>query len=50
VTDEGISIRSASMTADPRAIPALVGHLRETAKRISENATGRDAARAGPYR
>jgi hypothetical protein len=50
VSDEGISIRSASMTADPRAIPALVGHLRETAKRISENATGRGAARAGPYR
>jgi len=50
VSDEGISLRSASMTADPRAIPALVGHLREAAKRISENAAGRSAGRTGPYR
>lgn len=50
VNDEGIAIRSASMAADPRAIPALTGPVREAAKRISENAVGRSAARAGPYR
>ncbi|NUQ76301.1 MAG: hypothetical protein HUU21_22410 [Polyangiaceae bacterium] len=50
VTDEGISLRNTSMAADPRGIPALVGHLREAAQRITENAAGKSAGRAGPYR
>jgi hypothetical protein len=50
VNDEGIAIRSASVATDPRAIPALTARVREAAKRISENAVGRSAARAGPYR
>jgi hypothetical protein len=50
VTDEGISIRVGSVPADPRAVPALAGRVREAAKRISENAVGRGAAKAGPYR
>jgi len=50
VNDEGIAIRSASVATDPRAIPTLTAHVREAAKRISENAAGRSAARAGPYR
>lgn len=50
VNDEGLTLRSASMAATPRAIPPLVGHLREVAKRISESAEGRSGVRAGPYR
>jgi hypothetical protein len=50
VRDDGITLRSESLAADPSGIPRLTTYLRDVAKRISENALGGDANRGGPYR
>jgi hypothetical protein len=50
VRDEGITLRCASLSSDPTAIPRLATYLREAAGRISENALGKDKNQGGPYR
>jgi hypothetical protein len=50
VRDDGMTLRSESLVADPSGIPRLATYLRDAAKRISDNALGSETHQGGPYR